>query len=124
MKILSYLWTGVICIIEIIVVFAIISSSYLGGGAEKILACLIILVYIRVKQFSSGYAYLKERELIALTSELESIKKIVLKSEGEESQIDEETIKQVKKRGVNFWISTTSNSILYLIIILSLLGSL
>lgn len=122
-KILSYIWTVITNFIVLFVVLGILSVAY--TGFEKVVLCGLILIYLSVMSFSTGWGFIQLSFIEALNAEFKRIRKL-LKNEPDE--YEEEELKDFKEKknnaSIKFYINAVFNFIIYIVVIFNLLGVL
>jgi hypothetical protein len=120
---IGYTWAVVVNLITIVVIFSIYEK--VTRGFETIAISILILIYLSLRSFVMLYGKTIIENAFALDAEFKHIRKL-LKDEQSKNEKDEisEAKKNVDKATRKMYINVFFLSIMYLIAIFSLLGSL
>jgi hypothetical protein len=123
LKVLGYLWRVFINIVVICFIFGILGSTYDDG--QKIIYCILILIYLSVKggQLGLGLTYI--RTALSLDFEFKRIRTLLkATADNEETKKTEEAQKLLDKTTIGAAIDGVFASIAYIIVIWNLYNSL
>jgi len=123
LKWLSYIWTVIVNLITVGVVFAIYGSLY--DSFEIIVVSLLIVIYLSFQSFSMIYSKITAETAFALDGEFKRIRKL-LKNEPTEYENEEilDAKKKVEKSTIKIYINGAFILINYIIALIHLLGAL
>jgi len=127
MKFIPYIWTVVVNLITLFVVFSIFSSVY--GSFETIVISMLVLIYVGLVTSTGAAGQTKMQEILLVHEEFKRLRKI-LKEEQTEDEVEfekedvESAKKQMKKVQIKFYINAGFNTIIFITAILNLLGAL
>jgi hypothetical protein len=120
---LGYVWTIIVNLITIGIVFAIYSQ--VSGNLEIILFSILILIYLSIQSFMISYGNTTGSFLLYVNEEFGRIRKL-LKNEPSKEEIEEvkEAKKKLGKEKIKGLINAISLAIVFLIVLFHLIGAL
>lgn len=122
-KHLSYIWTIIINLITLWVIFAIYDKMY--EDFEKITASILILIYLSFQSFSMVYGKTTVENILALNTEFSRIREL-LKSKPSKNEIEElkKANRKISKEMIKMYINAIFSFIIYIIALKNLFNAL